>query len=445
MKAVAGHAEARPRAVPRARGVRDLRLRARRGVAGAARPGRPARRAAEAAAELADAGRGAGGLDLRRHHRVRSTTSRSTEVRRFEARAARVASAPATPACSPRSATPARCPTRRRARAPPWPTSRPMFVAGSAEARTARSRPTSTPRPWAKPSPTRRSRRSSSAVAGGQERILRRRIQRSSRQEDHARDGADRGEPDRAGPGAGAGRRCRTASRSPRSSATSPRPAARCRQPAARRPRRDPHGRARRASPPTAASCGGYNSSVIRAAEGEMKRASRELGRDYALVVVGRKAEGYFRYRDYRIDGDVHRLLRPAVATRTPARSPPPSREPFLAGEIDLVQLVYTRFVSAGTPGGRRAAADAARPRDRSPGGDGRPDAGRRRRRPAAAYEFEPEPEEILERLLPRYVEARIFAALLERGRVRARGPPAGDEGRDRQRRRPDHRADPRS
>jgi F-type H+-transporting ATPase subunit gamma len=30
-----------------------------------------------------------------------------------------------------------------------------------------------------------------------------------------------------------------------------------------------------------------------------------------------------------------------------------------------------------------------------------------------AAYEFEPGPGEILERLLPRYVEARIFAALL--------------------------------
>ncbi len=32
---------------------------------------------------------------------------------------------------------------------------------------------------------------------------------------------------------------------------------------------------------------------------------------------------------------------------------------------------------------------------------------------PRAGYEFEPGPEEILERLLPRYVEARIFAALL--------------------------------
>src|SRR5207248_5078942 len=33
---------------------------------------------------------------------------------------------------------------------------------------------------------------------------------------------------------------------------------------------------------------------------------------------------------------------------------------------------------------------------------------------PQADYEYEPEPTQILERLLPRYVEARVFAALLE-------------------------------
>jgi F-type H+-transporting ATPase subunit gamma len=33
---------------------------------------------------------------------------------------------------------------------------------------------------------------------------------------------------------------------------------------------------------------------------------------------------------------------------------------------------------------------------------------------PAADYEFEPNPQEILDRLLPRYAEARLYAALLE-------------------------------
>src|SRR3984893_9930379 len=47
--------------------------------------------------------------------------------------------------------------------------------------------------------------------------------------------------------------------------------------------------------------CGGYNSAVIRAAEGSM-REQATLGRDYGLVVVGRKAESYFRFRRFRID-----------------------------------------------------------------------------------------------------------------------------------------------
>ncbi len=45
-----------------------VRLRARRGVPGPARPRRAPRGAAEAAPELADAGRGAGRVDLLRHH-----------------------------------------------------------------------------------------------------------------------------------------------------------------------------------------------------------------------------------------------------------------------------------------------------------------------------------------------------------------------------------------
>ena len=53
MKAGGRHAEARPGPVPRARGVRHLRLRARRGVQGPARPRLPPGRAAQAAAQLA--------------------------------------------------------------------------------------------------------------------------------------------------------------------------------------------------------------------------------------------------------------------------------------------------------------------------------------------------------------------------------------------------------
>ena len=46
---------------------------------------------------------------------------------------------------------------------------------------------------------------------------------------------------------------------------------------------------------------GAYNSSVIRAAEGEIKEdALRGVG--YSLVLVGRKAESYYKFRGYDID-----------------------------------------------------------------------------------------------------------------------------------------------
>src|SRR5918997_4115339 len=46
---------------------------------------------------------------------------------------------------------------------------------------------------------------------------------------------------------------------------------------------------------------GAYNSNVIRAAERSL-RSHTSKGRDYSLVLVGRKAEAYFKYRNYDID-----------------------------------------------------------------------------------------------------------------------------------------------
>jgi F-type H+-transporting ATPase subunit gamma len=65
---------------------------------------------------------------------------------------------------------------------------------------------------------------------------------------------------------------------------------------------------------------------------------------------------------------------------------------------------VYTQFLSAGS---QRVVTRRLMPLDTSTidtGGD----AG------SSSYEFEPGPEGILERLLPRYAEARLFAALLD-------------------------------
>ena len=48
--------------------------------------------------------------------------------------------------------------------------------------------------------------------------------------------------------------------------------------------------------------CGAYNSSVLRAAEGEVEE-HREIGRESSVYVVGRKGESYFRYRGLPVWG----------------------------------------------------------------------------------------------------------------------------------------------
>src|SRR5688572_25434124 len=48
--------------------------------------------------------------------------------------------------------------------------------------------------------------------------------------------------------------------------------------------------------------CGGYNTNVIRAAEREMARLRDEEGKQTRLITVGKKATGYFRFRGYDLD-----------------------------------------------------------------------------------------------------------------------------------------------
>jgi F-type H+-transporting ATPase subunit gamma len=147
---------------------------------------------------------------------------------------------------------------------------------------------------------------------------------------------------------------------------------------------------------------GAYNSSVIRAAERSMQRHRAE-GRNTRLVTVGKKAQTYFRFRGWDIDQaylgisdtptyEDARAIADFVVTR------------FARGDYDRVELAYTQFLSAAT---QRVTIRRFVPLDPAmleQAADG----------PAADYEFEPNPQEILDRLLPRYAEARLYAALLE-------------------------------
>ena len=150
--------------------------------------------------------------------------------------------------------------------------------------------------------------------------------------------------------------------------------------------------------------CGGYNSAVLRATEGEIK-ADVLAGKEYLVIPVGRKAESFFRFRGYKMkQGFAGFSDAPTYADAK--RIGEFVTDLFLRGEVDRVELVYTRFVSAGFQElVRRPLVPLEQ--DVIAGGDGRPSTTN------GAYEFEPEPESILNTLLPRYVEARVYAALL--------------------------------
>ena len=149
--------------------------------------------------------------------------------------------------------------------------------------------------------------------------------------------------------------------------------------------------------------CGGYNSGVMRATEGEIKQDAVQ-GRGHTIIAIGRKAESYFRFRGYNVGRSYTGF------TDNPSYSIAKEIGEYVtglyeAGDVDRVELVYTRFISAGT---QEVVQRPLVPLDTATaeGGDGKNEAGR-------DYEFEPTPEAILETLLPRYVEARVYAALL--------------------------------
>jgi F-type H+-transporting ATPase subunit gamma len=156
--------------------------------------------------------------------------------------------------------------------------------------------------------------------------------------------------------------------------------------------------------------CGGYNAGVQRAAEGEIK-ADVVAGKQYQVIPVGRKAEGYFRFRGYQLGERFSGFSdNPSIADAK--RIGEHVVELFTSGAVDKVELVYTRFVS---PGNQEVVLRPLVPltAETVAGGDGRPGAAEAPSAPAGDYEYEPDPTTILERLLPSYVEARVYAALL--------------------------------
>lgn len=149
--------------------------------------------------------------------------------------------------------------------------------------------------------------------------------------------------------------------------------------------------------------CGGYNTNILRLTERAIAEQTA-AGVDYELVLAGKKANGYFRYREYRIN-DNFEGFSDAPSYEDARRVAETATKLFESGEVQQVKLVYTRFKSLGN---QEAVIAPFVPLDKSELEETEPGKAK------PLYEFEPGPDAILERLLPRYAEARLYSALLE-------------------------------
>jgi F-type H+-transporting ATPase subunit gamma len=147
---------------------------------------------------------------------------------------------------------------------------------------------------------------------------------------------------------------------------------------------------------------GGYNSTVIRAAERQLQAEVAD-GRQYKLILIGKKAAKYFRFRGYEVEAAFDGFSdEPSYENAREVAAVVMSL--YESGAIDQVELAYTQFLSVAT---QRVQVKRFLPLEaaaitEAPTG------------PTADYEFEPEPAAILDEIIPRYVESRLFAAMLD-------------------------------
>ena len=153
---------------------------------------------------------------------------------------------------------------------------------------------------------------------------------------------------------------------------------------------------------------GGFNAQVIRRAVA-LERELRGGGQDVRWLVAGKKGRSTLRFRRYDVDDAwVDFTDRPeysdaaAIARRL--------AELFTEREADRVVIVYNRFVSALT---QTVETEDVLPIPRHAFEE---DEEKTAHEIALEGDFiyEPEPELILERLLPAYLETTIYRALLE-------------------------------
>ncbi|MGW1291905.1 F0F1 ATP synthase subunit gamma [Streptomyces sp. NPDC002533] len=154
---------------------------------------------------------------------------------------------------------------------------------------------------------------------------------------------------------------------------------------------------------------GGYSSNAIKAAERLRERLASE-GKEVDTYIVGRKGVAYYGFRERKVEdswtgftdnpaySDAKRIAAPLIAA---------IQKETAEGGVDELHIVFTEFVSMMT----QNAVDA---RMLPLSLDEVAEESTRKGEILPLFEFEPSAEDVLDALLPRYVESRIYNALLQ-------------------------------
>ena len=149
--------------------------------------------------------------------------------------------------------------------------------------------------------------------------------------------------------------------------------------------------------------CGGFNSNVCRTAQryADEKTAAGALD-ECRFEVVGRKGRDYFRRRKLNVTRDFPGAAGDSTVARSKELASVATEE-FLKGTVDEVWLVYNQFRSVLSQKPDVEQLLPVAPAAASSGGDA-----------SAEFLFEPGKGEILDYILPLYIETQIHRALLE-------------------------------
>lgn len=143
--------------------------------------------------------------------------------------------------------------------------------------------------------------------------------------------------------------------------------------------------------------CGAFNSNVCRLAQAELRQHP-----EVDLITVGRKGRDYFRRRGHTSVLHHADVFKPLTFSRALHVSQDLTQR-FLSGQVDRVLLVFSEFKSVAN---QRPLVEQLLPVVPKPAvvEEGKP----------LDYIFEPEPERLLDALVPLHVNFQVWRALLE-------------------------------